>query len=215
MDMFRYRIASRLPAILIAVLTGAGAHASYAGDLGPQIPAYVTQSVIGSNALSDVRGRAAVNMAAGDSNVQTNAAALAAGVGAGSVRVGVEQNSAAGYAAVPGIATATIGSGAFANASGLVSINQTSGAANAQANTAALGLGNGVEVVADSVLSTTISGAGPALAAAGNKTRQQGVSISDTAFEGARGLVQVNQSAGSGNATANNFALRIETGAKP
>ncbi len=204
-----------LPAILLAAAIGFGATIAHAGDLGPQVPAYVTQSVIGSNALSDVRGRAAVNMAAGDSNVQTNAAALAASVGAGSARVGVVQSTAANRAGAPGVATAIIGNGAFANANGLISINQASGIANAQANTAALGLGNGVEVVADSMLATTISNAGPALAGAGNKTRQQGVSISDTAFEGARGLVQVNQSAGSGNATANNFALRVETGAKP
>ncbi|HEX5464277.1 MAG TPA: hypothetical protein VFW88_06135 [Burkholderiales bacterium] len=209
------RTARTLPLFLIAAAVGLGANLAQAGDLGPQVPAYVTQSVIGSNALSDVRGRAAVNMAAGDSNVQTNAAALAASVGAGSAQAGVVQSTAANGAGAPGIATAVIGSGAFANATGLISINQTSGVANAQANTAALGLGNGVEVVADSMLATTISNAGPALTGAGNKTRQQSVSISDTAFEGARGLVQVNQSAGSGNATANNFALRVEAGAKP
>jgi hypothetical protein len=41
------------------------------------------------------------------------------------------------------------------------------------------------------------------------------VAIDNTAFDGARGLIQVNQSAGSGNATANSFALRVETGVNP
>ncbi|MGH8128943.1 MAG: hypothetical protein ACRETC_11405 [Gammaproteobacteria bacterium] len=209
------RTARTLPVFLFTAAVGLGANLAHAGDLGPQIPAYVTQSVIGPNALAGIRGRAAVNEAAGDSNVQSNAAALAAGVGVSSALVGTVQSTAANQASAPGIATATIGDGAFANVTGLLSVNQTSGIANAQSNTAALGMGNGVEVVADSVLSTTISNAGPALTGAGNKTRQQGVSISNTAFEGARGLVQINQSAGSGNATANNFALSVQTGAKP
>lgn len=198
---------------VLSVVCVAAAPMAGAADLGPQIPAVMNQSVIGANVLSDVRGRAAVNMAAGDSNIQSNAAAVAIG-NAGSALVGIVQSANAGGQNGPGIATAAIGPGAFANASGLVSINQTSGTANAQANTAALGLGTGVEVVADSTLATTISNAGPALAGTGG-ARLQGVSISDSAFEGARGLVQVNQSAGSGNATANNFALRIQAGANP
>jgi hypothetical protein len=69
--------------------------------------------------------------------------------------------------------------------------------------------------MADSVLAATISNAGPALTGGSGKAHQQEVSISDTAFSGARGLVQVNQSAGSGNATANNFVLSVQAGTKP
>ncbi|HEX5463995.1 MAG TPA: hypothetical protein VFW88_04695 [Burkholderiales bacterium] len=209
------RTARALPLLLAITALGVSASSAHAGDLGPQVPAFVTQSVIGSNALAGIRGRAAVNEAAGESNIQSNAAALAAGVGVNAARVGVTQSTYANQSGAPGTARAAISAGAFANASGLLSINQTSGLANAQSNTAALGLGAGVEVVADSTLATTISNAGPAVAGAGSKTRQQSVSISDTAFEGARGLVQVNQSAGSGNATANNFALSVQVGAKP
>jgi hypothetical protein len=215
MEANMIRTVRALPVLLTATAISLGVNLAHAGDLGPQLPAYVTQSVIGANALSNVRGRMAVNEAAGDSNLQSNAAALAAGVGANAARGGVTQSTFANRSGAPGVASAAIGAGAFANASGLLSINQTSGLANAQSNTAALGLGAGVEVVADSTLATTISNAGPALAGTGNKTRQQSVSISDTAFEGARGLVQVNQSAGSGNATANNFALSVQMGAKP
>jgi hypothetical protein len=201
-----------LSAILAAPLLLATGTAS--ADPGLQIPGVMNQSVIGANVLSGIRGRAAVNMAAGEENIQSNAAALAAGA-AGSAMIGIVQNANANGQNGASISTASIGPGAFSNASGLLSINQTSGVANAQANTAALGVGAGVEVVADSTLATTISNAGPAVAGTGNKTRLQGVSISDTAFQGARGLVQVNQSAGSGNATANNFALHVEMGAKP
>jgi hypothetical protein len=204
------RIGRTLPVVLITAAITAGANVAQAGDLGPQIPAYVTQSVIGSNALAGIRGRAAVNEAAGDSNVQSNATALAVGGGMNSALVGTVQSTAANQAGAPGIATASIGPGAFSNANGLLSINQTSGIANAQSNTAALGMGNGVEVVADSMLATAVSNAGPAGTGADSKTRLGEVSISDTAFKGARGLVQVNQSAGSGNATANNFALSVQ-----
>lgn len=175
----------------------------------------VANSLISGAALSDVRGRFAVNIAAGDSNAQTNAAAIAVGLGdvsAGAYASALER--ADGHrVAPPGVATAVISDRAFANAAGMVSVNQTSGGGNAQANTVAFGLGFEVEAAADSWLAATSSGITPA----GSPSRSglRGVSIADTAFEGSRGLVQVNQSAGSGNSTANNFALRVETGAKP
>ena len=195
---------------------------AFAQVLQPEVPMPIviapgiSNSVIGGNALSNIRGRFAVNMAAGDSNAQTNAAALAIGLGDSTVGAfaGVTQRVDARQVAVPGIATAIIADHAFANAAGMVSINQTSGAGNAQANTAAFGLGFEVGVVAESSLAATASGVAPT-GSPGGSVRLRGVSISDTAFEGARGLFQVNQSAGSGNSTANNFALRVETGAKP
>jgi len=94
----------------------------------------------------------------------------------------------------------------------LISVNQSSGVGNAQANGAAFAMGF-EEVVAESVLSATTSNAVPIDAE--NSKRHQTVSIDDTAFHGAHGLVQVNQSAGSGNSTANNFALQVQLGAKP
>lgn len=177
----------------------------------PDLPSYVTQSVIDSNVLSHVRGRFAVNMTAGDSNVQTNAAAVALG-GLAIGLVGGVQATSARQANLPDIATAAIGSHAFANSSGLISVNQSSGVGNAQANGAAFAMGF-EEVVAESVLSATTSNAVPT--GAGTGKGHQAVSIDDTAFNGVHGLVQVNQSAGSGNSTANNFALQVQLGAKP
>lgn len=176
----------------------------------------ISNSMINGSALSGIRGRFAVNMAAGDSNAQTNAAAIAIGLSDSSVGAyaGVAQRADARQVAMPGVATATIADRAFSNAIGMVSINQTSGAGNAQANTVAFGLGFEVGVVAESVLSATASGVAPA-GSRGGVASSRSVSISDSAFEGSRGLFQVNQSAGSGNSTANNFALRVETGAKP
>jgi len=183
-------------------------------DFDSGIPSHVTQSVISGNALANVQGRAAVNIVAGDSNLQANTAALA--IGASEAQVSAlainVQRTDARQANYPGHAFATIGDRAFSGATGMVSINQASGAGNAQSNTAAFGLGFEAEVVAESVLAATTSRTAPAGAGAGDG-RLRGVSIADTAFDGARGLVQVNQSAGSGNTTANNFALRVQAGA--
>jgi hypothetical protein len=185
-----------------------------AQDPLPDLPNYVTRSVIDSNVLSNVRGRFAVNMSAGDSNVQANAAAVALGTQGGPTvgLVGGIQVTDPRQATLPDLAIASIGEHVFANSSGLISVNQTSGVGNAQANGAAFAMGF-EEVVAESTLSATTSNAVPAGAGAGKS--HQSVSINDTAFNGAHGLVQVNQSAGSGNSTANNFALQVQLGAKP
>src|SRR5690606_5569235 len=145
---------------------------------------------------------------------QANAAAVALGT-SGSPAVGLVSGTQAidlRQAGLPDVSVAFIGNHAFAHSSGMISVNQTSGVGNAQANGAALALGF-EEVVAESVLSATTSGAVQIGAGEGNG--HQTVSIHDTAFDGARGRVQVNQSAGSGNSTANNFALQVQLGAKP
>jgi len=185
-----------------------------AQDALPDFPGYITQSIIDGNALSNVRGRFAVNMAAGDSNVQANAAAVALGAQGGPTigLVGGIQVTDPRQANLPDLAIASIGVNVFANSSGLISVNQTSGVGNAQANGAAFAVGFD-EVVAESVLSATTSNAVPI--GAGTGKSHQAVSINDTAFNGTHGLVQVNQSAGSGNSTANNFALQVQLGAKP
>jgi len=209
----------------IATITGMGAGAllllapapaAKADDGIPSVPPYITTSVINGNALAQIKGRAAVNIVAGDSNVQANNAALAIGLGETPAHAlaGIRQSTNSGGTTVPGAAYAVIGDRAFSNASGMVSINQSSGVANAQANTAAFGLGFDADVVAESRLAATTSGMAP-LAPGENTQRHRSAQISDSAFDGARGLVQVNQTAGSGNSTANNFALKAQLGAKP
>lgn len=196
-----------MPAVLHSGLVAAQ-------DPLPDLPGYLTQSVINSNVLSHVRGRFAVNMAAGDSNAQANAASVALGAQGGPTigLVGGIQVIDPRQGNLPDIATASIGNNVFANSSGLISVNQTSGVGNTQANGAAFAMGF-EEVLAESTLSATTSNATPA--GTGTGKSHQAVSISDSAFDGAHGLVQVNQSAGSGNSTANNFALQVQLGAKP
>lgn len=177
-------------------------------------PSGLAGSVIGPQTLSEVRGRLALNLSAGHSNVQANGAAIA--IGAGDAVVTAASHSAQIVlrpAAEPATATASIADEAFARAAGLLSINQTSGAGNAQANHVAIGVGTDPETLAESRLSAVVSGSAPAGPGTGTRVRE--ASVSDTAFSGSRGLVQINQSAGSGNSTANNFALRVLSGANP
>lgn len=183
--------------------------------MGPELPAYVTRSVIDGNALSDVRGRFAVNMAAGDSNAQMNAGALAIGLDGGTAAalVGMQQATGLIRATAPDLSIAVIGGRAFANSSGAVSVNQASGVGNTQANGMAIAVGFDVEAASEGLLAATASGMG--LAGPGKSANMKSASISDAAFRGSRGLVQINQSAGSGNSTANNFVLQLQLGTKP
>lgn len=203
-------------ALAAAAAPGLSMQAARAGDVTPPVPFdYTTQSFVGPGALSGVLGRTAVNEAAGSDNTQANVAAVAVGAGVSAARARVTAVTNSNQSGIAGMNSASIGPGAFAHASGLISINQTSGHGNVQANSAVVALAPNVEVAADSMLAATTSNAGPTGTAAGATRSRQSASVATSAFSGARGLVQVNQSAGSGNATANTFALSVQTGAQP
>lgn len=171
------------------------------------------QADISAQAFDAARGVTSVNQAVGNGSQQANVRALAVSPG-GNAQAATATVQAAAPAVVTGGLQATIGGGAFRGAAGLVGINQSVGAGNAQANGVAIGLGRVTEVSAASVL------AGTAPNAAGlndpNRPRPayRTLSVDPTAFVGATGIVQVNQAGGTGNASANNFALGI-TAPKP
>ena len=156
----------------------------------PQLPGYATRSVIDGNALSNVRGRFAVNMAAGDSNAQMNAGALAIDLEGGNAAALVSMHQAVGSirATAPNLSIAIIGGSAFANSAGAISVNQTSGVGNTQANGMAISVGIEVEAVSESKLAATASGVG--VVGTGRSANTKTASISDTAFQGSRGLIQ-------------------------
>lgn len=180
-------------------------------------PAYLTNSVIDGSVFSGANGNIAVNLAAGDANVQLNAASLAASFGAGIAQAGIygfQYTEKTG--ASPDSAICTIGGDAFANVSGITAINQASGQGNAQANGVAIALGlGGAEAIAESSLGAITTGQWPDSANGEDSSNIHQASVEETAFVGARGLVQINQLAGSGNATANNFAVRVSLGGVP
>lgn len=106
-----------------------------------------------------------------------------------------------------------IGGSAFSNSTGVITVNQASGIGNAQANQVGFASG-GIAEISGAVLSgVTISPAGAAeTAQSGDKPGRKIAEIADTAFQGTRGIVQVNQIAGSGNVTVNAFSLGVSAG---
>jgi hypothetical protein len=175
--------------------------------------AALSTNLISAAALSGSTGRVAVNTAAGNGSTQANIAAISVGGASTSSAIGSEQQALVPYPVARIGARSEIGSDAFRGASGLISVNQSSGHANTQANLAAIVVGQMPEVSIEQLAHVS---AAPATAqqATGNAggTPGQNAVIADSAFAGARGIVQVNQLAGSGNSTANVFALSIGAG---
>lgn len=175
---------------------------------------FANQNVIDTAALSEARGSIAVNMAAGDFNLQANALGIAigrnGGIGLTSIRIG--QLAHGNQAPEPAASLVAVRDQAFANAVGVISLNQASGVQNLQANVVGITIGAGPLAASDALLAQTASPAEPP-ADGGNTTRGvRQILVGEEAFANARGIVQVNQSAGSRNLTSNalNLVLRLD-----
>lgn len=173
-----------------------------------------SSATVSSGALAGATGVIALNEAAGLANVQSNQAVIAGnavGVGVGVGSGSGSTQTARATARVPS-ASASIGANAFSDTVGSVAVNQAAGVANLQRNSVVLGTAaTGVEALADSELSA----AAPHYGRTGPSALARGVreaSIGNDAFKHASGIVQINQSAGAGNATANSFVLRPPAG---
>lgn len=179
-----------------------------AADEVPMVGSGSARSVIEDNVARDLTGHLGLNMAAGDSNAQNNSTSIVMGEarGRGVAQTSLTQSIDARNAVMPGMANAEIRSNAFSNARGALGINQASGVANAQSNMVAIGIGS--EISLDSELAQSVAGPIHGPVVDGASTRQ--ATVSDTAFSGARGIVQLNQSAGAGNATSNSFSMRMQ-----
>ncbi|NLP62417.1 hypothetical protein [Paraburkholderia sacchari] len=167
-------------------------------------------AVIAPNAATSTTGALAVNEAAGLDNVQANQLTITSG---GSVaNVNLDEQGATTRARL-GNASALIGSGAFSNTSGAMMVNQSAGVGNIQRNSAQIGTGAlGVALVSDGELSSASATNGRTGNQIGETRGIREVRIDGAAFRNATGLVQVNQTAGAGNATANSFVLRPPAG---
>lgn len=158
----------------------------------------INQSLITGEVLKESSGIAGVNMASGDNHVQSNMWII----GIESFNRGFINQETVCRSEAPDTAIDLIGDNAFSNIKGICSINQASGSGDAEANLVSISIGKKLNT---SALSQNV-------AKLENNSLYSGEFsdiISDLAFSGAKGLVQVNQSAGIGNGIANTFHLNF------
>lgn len=153
-------------------------------------------------------GNFSLNQAAGLSHQQINSRVISAGDRANSTstisqtldRVPVNTASAQIHSRIEGAS--------FSQGNGVLGINQSAGIGNQHINAFRITLGAVPESLDDSVLSQNVTR--PSISGiAVPKNGERSVAISDDAFAGSRGVVQLNQSAGIGNTSANNLSIRV------
>lgn len=175
-----------------------------------QMLGYLADSRIDGRVLSAASGAIAVNQAAGDLNLQANLRALANGDQA-QVQVHSIQIHAGDRYDSPSRATATLGGQALTGASGIASINQASGSGNAELNVVSAALAStGIRETSDDALASFASAGGQDVAGDGKPAEHRSVAVEPTALRGFEGVLQLNQIAGSGNATGNQLSLSVQ-----
>ncbi|HTH68947.1 MAG TPA: hypothetical protein VL545_11865 [Rhodanobacter sp.] len=191
-----------------SALSAAPAHAgddSYAMMLG-----YLANTRIDGNAFRGTSGATAVNMAAGDLNQQANLRAFASGSAAAIQSRQLQRDN---HDDRPLAASVGIGGQAFAGGNGLASINQASGSSNAQLNAVAAVLtAQGIRETTDDSLSTAVSASAGGQHPGSSGTSDDGtrsVAVESSAMRGYQGVMQLNQAAGSDNATGNQLLLSV------
>lgn len=170
------------------------------------VPTPIGQATISSSA-THYQGVVSVNQAAGDSQQQSNARALAIGNGASATTSQTQHLQINNVDTSQSNSVAIQGS-AFSAGNGVLGINQSAGAGTQQANAMSISVSSGPISLDDSMLSqsvaiTQVSGA------AATPTGERRVVTDDSAFVGSRGVVQLNQSAGVGNRMGNNLSIRV------
>lgn len=168
---------------------------------------------IDGQAFSGSGGAVRINQAAGDLNLQSNLQGMAVGQQA-LVQIEVWQRHAGDSATAPLRATVAIADGAFTDANGLYSINQVAGSGNAQFNAVTATLARlGIQEADDAAMATDAAmPAGGAPSPLGQSGALRKAEVSASAMHGFRGVLQLNQIAGSGNETGNRLEISVHGG---
>lgn len=169
-------------------------------------PPVINNAEINSSG-TQYQGNFSVNEAAGDQQQQANARAIAIGHGA-SATTQIRQRLRT--IVDPRIdAHSSIQGDSFSHGNGVLGVNQSAGASNQQANALRITVSAQPQSIDDSVLRqqnvALITNSDPTDSAPGYRQ----VATSDQAFTGSRGVIQLNQSAGVGNRTANTLSVRV------
>lgn len=159
-------------------------------------------TVIGPNSGSENFGTVSLNEVAGVGNQQTNSALITGIPG----KMTLNQTSIGNFVNIHDSGAAIIGDSAFTSSSGLIQVSQASGAGNVEANAAFVGVSSTGSALTAISLSQLRGGFAPPNP---NAEFQGTYSIAPTAFVGSSGLVQVQQTAGTNNVTANSVAVNF------
>jgi hypothetical protein len=172
-------------------------------------------SIISSKVMQGA-GRAAVNQASGDHNIQSNSHVF----GQSTSIKSIQQNDLHPLAAFSNAVElqamvddeefhlSFIDSQAFANFQGLASINQVSGQNNIQTNLGSIALASIAGFgLSDDALTQVSSQSVPSF-----QTSQYHADIAPDSFLDAQGVLQVNQISGDGNIAVNQFSLQLPSG---
>lgn len=159
-------------------------------------------TLIGPSSFSGASGIRAINQAAGVGNQEANAVVITAIPGHLDINqysYGILKNSAKSGDAI-------IADHAFAGSSGITQVTQASGSGNIEANAAFIGIGY-AGVPLDAVSLSQMRGGAPMVNPNGSYYGH--TSIAPTAFAGATGVVQVEQTAGNNNTAANVLSVHV------
>lgn len=196
-----------LPGLALAQTTAAPAD-GYSQMLG-----YLTNSRLEGRVLAGATGSIKLNQAAGDLNLQYNGHALASGPQAQTALQVQQRGDDRINPQTPLLARAELSGQVLQGGSGLASINQASGQANAQRNLV------GVVAAAQLAHSQEPAQAATPLPAPGNTSARRltaaGVReamVGAQALRGYSGVLQLNQIAGSLNVVENRLGLHVQTG---
>ncbi|PTT59800.1 hypothetical protein [Stenotrophomonas sp. HMWF003] len=190
-------------------------HAQQADDYAAML-SYLNTSRIDGRALSGADGAITVNLTAGDLNQQANLLGIANGSNA-HIAISARQQHSANQVLGDGPmdASASIGGQALSGARGVAMINQASGTGNATINVVTATLAQqGIRESNDEALASSgalVSAGGQAAATRGRPAGTRSVAVEATALQGFDGVLQLNQIAGSGNATANQLSISVQS----
>ena len=195
-----------------------------AEELDNHLPFTATsQTTIFENALSSLSGISAINISAGDNNLQQNSAAIAASKNGGFSASQITPSQINQFD--DSVANTSLGqflkgeilSGAFANGIGIVMLNQSSGSGNSQFNGAAIAVGAPGSFAAIELGDMELASQRPAVDMDSQKRlaggQEEGIMeavLSDDAFRNAQGIVQINQVVGNGNRTVNALSMSLQ-----
>jgi virulence-associated protein VapD len=200
---------NKLLAAMLVLLVPIGCLADDDEVVTIRVPGVENTTRIADEVMSQAQGMAGINEAAGDDNLQFNGAAIAIGSELADTTVKSRQEIRLDELPVPMRNRVSIEDNAFSNARGAMSINQVSGAANSQANAIAITFGMQAEVFSDIELEQASAVSNLELLKNNAALMQGQVYVDDAAFEHAQGIIQLNQTAGIANRSANSLSIRV------